>query len=423
MRVSASVGRSAAVSVGVAGLFLLGSFPFPPLHAAAVAPPTADTVSSETHVYYVAAERVTWDYAPSGRDMLTGARFDTTSARLPGVPRDSVYRYYNMTREDYIAGRELDAIGHVYEKVLYRQYTDSTFTERKERPPKWEHLGFLGPVLRAEVGDTIKVVFRNKADRPYSMHPHGVSYEKDSEGKAYLDGTSEEAKADDAVPPGETHTYVWPVPKRAGPGPRQPSSVLWMYHSHVHENEDINTGLVGPLIVTRQGMAGPDGEPKDVDREFITMYESVQESQSWLYTENIRNYTDLSVDTATNQPGFGLTNDMHSINGWSFANMPTMTMRVGENVRWYILSGTVFIDMHTAHWHGNTTVLRGRRTDMVDIGPMMMAVADMKPDNPGTWLYHCHVNFHFTGGMSALYRVLPEKGYAEEAKGTGSGFR
>lgn len=30
----------------------------------------------------------------------------------------------------------------------------------------------MGPVLRAEVGDTIVVHFWNKATRPVTMHPH-----------------------------------------------------------------------------------------------------------------------------------------------------------------------------------------------------------------------------------------------------------
>lgn len=47
--------------------------------------------------------------------------------------------------------------------------------------PAW--LGFLGPVLRAEVGDVILIHLKNFATRPYTIHPHGVFYEKDSEGK------------------------------------------------------------------------------------------------------------------------------------------------------------------------------------------------------------------------------------------------
>lgn len=42
--------------------------------------------------------------------------------------------------------------------------------------------GLLGPTLRAEEGETIVVTFRNMATGPYSIHPHGVAYGKQSEG-------------------------------------------------------------------------------------------------------------------------------------------------------------------------------------------------------------------------------------------------
>lgn len=62
---------------------------------------------------------------------------------------------------------------------MYRQFTDGTYTRLVPRP---EWLGYLGPILRAEVGDTIVVYLKNFATRNYSMHPHGVFYEKDAEG-------------------------------------------------------------------------------------------------------------------------------------------------------------------------------------------------------------------------------------------------
>ena len=65
-------------------------------------------------------------------------------------------------------------IGRVYYKALYREFTDQTFTTKKSHPV---YLGMLGPILRAEVGETIKVVFKNMATRNYSIHPHGVFYE------------------------------------------------------------------------------------------------------------------------------------------------------------------------------------------------------------------------------------------------------
>ena len=40
-------------------------------------------------------------------------------------------------------------------------------------------------------------------------------------------GTKGADKADDRVAPGGTHTYVWPVPERAGLGPNDPSSIAW----------------------------------------------------------------------------------------------------------------------------------------------------------------------------------------------------
>jgi hypothetical protein len=34
-----------------------------------------------------------------------------------------------------------------------------------------------------------------------------------------------------------------------------------------------------------------------------------------------------------------------------------------------------------------------------------MKVADMVPDNPGGWLFHCHVAEHMDNGMFALVTV------------------
>lgn len=56
--------------------------------------------------------------------------------------------------------------------------------------PQTVHLcrsaGLLGPTLRAEEGETIVVTFRNMATEPYSIHPHGVVYGKQSEGECLL---------------------------------------------------------------------------------------------------------------------------------------------------------------------------------------------------------------------------------------------
>ena len=81
-------------------------------------------------------------------------------------------------------------IGGVYRKALFREFTDDSFTTEKVRTAEEEHLGFLGPIIRAEVGDTIEVVFMNNASRNYSIHAEGVHYDKANEGVLYDDGST-----------------------------------------------------------------------------------------------------------------------------------------------------------------------------------------------------------------------------------------
>lgn len=41
-------------------------------------------------------------------------------------------------------GKGENRIGSKYKKVVYREYTDATFTRAKPRLPEEEHLGILG---------------------------------------------------------------------------------------------------------------------------------------------------------------------------------------------------------------------------------------------------------------------------------------
>lgn len=350
--------------------------------------------------YYIAVDEVDWDYAPSGLDQLTGKPFDHMGMM-----------FIEQTK---------DRIGKTYHKAIYREYTDATFTTLKKRPPEWEHLGILGPAIHAEVGDTINVFFKNNGTQSYSMHPHGVFYEKGSEGADYNDGANDPTH-NGVVAPGGTHTYIWQVPERAGPGPADPSSIVWLYHSHNYEPRDSNAGLIGTIIITKKGMAREDGTPKDVDREFVTAFFIIDENNSPYLEHNIQTYAKdpKSVKKLEGGPadpdgnfsllgsGFTAANFRLTINGYLFANMPVMTMHKGEHVRWYVLSLGNGANFHTPHWHGNVVTVNGSRTDVLSLAPAQMITADMVPDDVGTWMYHCHVSEHMMGGMTALYRVLP----------------
>jgi manganese oxidase len=354
------------------------------LHPAA-APSTAASPAKTgvVRTYYIAADEVNWDYTPEGRN-------------LAGIP------HVESAEDDTGKGSR-----HViYHKAIYREYTDATFQKLKPRPQQWEHLGILGPLIRAEVGDSIRVVFRNNTHLSVTMHPHGLAYTKDAEGALYTDGTAGSVKADDRVPPGGTFTYIWSVPERSGPAAMDVSSVLWMYHSHFVESTDMNTGLVGPIIVTRKGEARADGSPKDVDREFITDYSIFDETDSWFFEGNAgRQGRELRLKALN--PLLREQNLMYSINGYIEGNIPLLTMRRGEHVRWYLMSNSNEEDVHMAHWHGNTVMWNSMRTDTVALEPMGMASADMVPDAEGIWLFHCHVNDHYAGGMVGRYQVLP----------------
>lgn len=77
-------------------------------------------------------------------------------------------------------------------------------THLQNRSAEWAHLGLVGPTLRAEVGDVIKVTLKNLVPgKSVSLHPHGVLYTKAGEGSPYNDGTAAADKLDDAVEPSE----------------------------------------------------------------------------------------------------------------------------------------------------------------------------------------------------------------------------
>jgi len=338
---------------------------------------------SVVHTYFIAAEEVDWDYTPRGRNPAGLQHMESAESEGGAMMRHRVYH-----------------------KAVYREYTDATFTVEKPRPAQWEHLGILGPLIRAEVGDSVRVVFRNNTHLKLTMHPHGLQYGKDAEGSAYNDGTAGNLKADDGVGPGATFAYLWTVPESSGPGPLDGSSIVWLYHSSFLPEFEIDTGLVGPILVTARGKSRPDGSPIDVDREFIADFAIFDESSSLFSERNIGQQAPPGLLKTVN-PALRERNMLYSINGLIEGNLPLLTMKRNERVRWYLLSNNNEEDVHDPHWHGQTVISYRMRADTVFLDPLSMAVADMIPQSEGTWLFHCHVNEHYKGGMAALFQVLP----------------
>lgn len=328
--------------------------------------------------YYIAAEPELWNFVPEGQDPVCGKAFPSTLL-----------------------------LNRVSWKIRYIQYADPEFSARVLPT---ERLGILGPVLRGTTGEYLAVTVLNRSWRPISMHPHGVHYDKDSEGSFYKPNPGLGA----AIAPGAKFTYIWHLDEASGPRPDEPSSKAWLYHSHVTGDEDINLGLFGFLIVTDPNRARPDGTPRDVDREMATVFNIFDESS---FPDSDGDEPDERPANAPTGPiqrtwaeiqQFTEEGERHTINGRTFGNLNGLEMNQGEHVRWYLFGLGSEKDFHTAHWHGQRVVEDGRRrTDAVELLPASMKIADMEADNPGSWLLHCHVADHMEMGMYAKFVVYP----------------
>ncbi|ORY96782.1 Cupredoxin [Syncephalastrum racemosum] len=317
--------------------------------------------------YYISVEEYDWDYAPSGEDQLRGVP-------LQDSPMAALYTVSSSTR-----------VGRVYHKARYRKYRDPEFKQAAEYDPS---LGMLGPIIRAEAGDQVRIRFLNRASVPHSLHPHTVQ----NDILAWVPGA--------AVQPGETYEYVWDVPTTSPGG-------LWAYSSRADPLRDLHAGLIGPIVIypnntLHKQTPGSPERPRGIDQEIFALMMVTDEAFSPYFLSS----TSQLQYRNDSDPAFLESNRMYHINGYVFNNHPGFHMYYGHTVRWYVLSlGLGDDDVHTAHWHGATLLHKGHRVDVVDLWPVSFTVLDMIPDNEGQWLFHCHVGKHFEAGMSAYYQV------------------
>jgi manganese oxidase len=278
--------------------------------------------------YWIQARPVRWDPVPTGKDEWMGM----------SVPR----------KRKFMA-------------MAYQQYTDG-FAQPIGGPT------IPGPVLHAEVGDTLVVHFRNgdhHFGQAHTMHPHGVRYTPDYDG-SYLSGFT---RSGGFIAPGDEFTYTWEcVPGSAG---------VWPYHDHGPNGTiSVGRGLFGSLIVREKGEKAPDVE------QVLVMH-------------------------ALTPQLTGADANFQCFNGRAFAgNTPTIRSRVGQDVAFHVYGGDGMF--HTFHVHGHRWLdSAGARVDNPTLGPHEVLTARWTEDNPGRWLYHCHVFSHQDAGMAGWYLVNP----------------
>uniref|UniRef100_A0A673M8V6 ferroxidase n=1 Tax=Sinocyclocheilus rhinocerous TaxID=307959 RepID=A0A673M8V6_9TELE len=343
----------------------------------------AGIVSSITREYFLAIKEIQWDYAPSGINLIQNKT----------IKEDEEARVFLERGEQ--------RIGRVYKKAVYLQYTDATYRQEIEKP-KW--LGYLGPLISAEEDDVVIVHLKNMAKRAYSIHAHGLSYNKSNEGALYPDSSEKVEKADDSVAPEKSFTYIWTLSASHTPGKDDTNCLTRIYHSHVNAPKDIASGLIGPLVICKKGSLDVHGD-KTADYLYALMFTVSDENLSWYLDENIKTYCSAPAKVNKDDEGFQESNKMHSINGYVYGNLPDLSMCMGNKIHWHLFGMGNEVDLHSAFFHGQILTDKRHHVDTVSLFPATFVNVEMVADNPGQWLLSCQVNDHLEAGMQAIFEI------------------
>ncbi|XP_062906834.1 coagulation factor V isoform X1 [Mobula hypostoma] len=345
--------------------------------------------SGNVRRYFIAAEEVYWDYSTN------------------------VIRNF---------GRSIKQRNTRYKKVIFRRYTDAFFKKRYDHGERDDHLGILGPIIRAEVNDVIKVMFKNLASRPYSIHAHGVIYDKSSEGMSYEDFSTDWYKSDDVVLPNTTYTYVWNVPPQSGPTATGSVCKPWVYYSGVDYEKDINSGLIGPLLICQNGtLTSINESPKDA-REFILLFNTFDETRSWYFNDDKARSSDADFEMSDNSDLIQ-QNKFHAINGLLDDSLSSLVMFEKELVRFHLINIGTSEDAHSIQLDGHTFIERreeAHRLGTCSLYPGAFKVVELYSSKPGLWLLSSENGEHYKGGMHAPVLVLSEGCDAPLGMATGS---
>ncbi|XP_019337450.1 coagulation factor VIII [Alligator mississippiensis] len=322
--------------------------------------------------YYIGAVETDWDYVHS--DLLSVLQ------ATAGAPGDQGLRPPTLgtfTR---------------YKKAVFVEYTDASFTQTKSKPA-W--MGLLGPTIRAEVYDTVVVTFKNLASHPFSLHAVGVSYWKGSEGAGYNDETSQSEKDDDKVGPGKNHTYIWEILENQGPTESDSSCLTYSYFSQIDSVKDINSGLIGALLVCRPGTLTKDGT-RDALQEFVLLFSVFDEGKSW-YSE--------SSSPRTSQPLHHNRLQLHTINGYINGSLPDLKLCLKRPVHWHVIGLGTAPEVHSIFFEGHTFLVRNHRHTILEISPATFLTAQTMPVSSGRFLMFCQIPSHQQAGMEAYITV------------------
>lgn len=250
----------------------------------------------------------------------------------------------------------------------------------------WGYNGQMpGPEIRAREGDTIRVVLRNTLPVATTIHWHGIHLRPEMDGPAGLNQV--------AVEPGEEFVYEFIA---------TPGGTRW-YHSHADPALQVPIGLYGPLIV----------EPREAPRPYTYDREYTLMLSEW----DMELTPEVAAGTAARGPrdqtlrGGELGADMFLLNGHAHGAIAPITIKEGERVLLRMINAGHM--PHPIHMHGHSfkivatdgnPVPAGMEwtKDTVLIGPAERYDLEFMADNPGVWMFHCHIEHHMANGMMTV---------------------
>lgn len=236
--------------------------------------------------------------------------------------------------------------------------------------PAWTFNGSVpGPVLRATEGDLVRVKLVNKGKLPHTIHFHGVH-------PARMDGVFE------LVPPGGEFTYEFVA---------RPFGIM-PYHCHtMPTSQHIQNGLYGMMIVDpKEGR-----KPMREIAMLMTAFDIDRDGEADFYAWNGKafQYADHPID-----------------------------LKKGEPVRMYVAN--MFEEAMVPHLHGNmydlyptgTTLKPTEHTDVKTLNIAERAILEFQYDEPGAYMFQCHVSEHMEQGLMGWFNVLDVEKPAKAAE-------
>lgn len=250
----------------------------------------------------------------------------------------------------------------------------------------WAYNGQVpGPSIRVTEGDTVRVAVVNRLPVPTSVHWHGLHVPN------AVDGVPE--VTEHGIAPGQTRTYEF-IANHAG---------TFMYHSHADEIQQVDRGLSGALII----------DPQDADAEPAYDHDLVMLFSGWAVPE---------PGAAHGAHAGGHKHDYNywTINGKAFPDIPPVRVRYGDRVRLRLVN--ISQDMHPMHLHGHDfrviamdghPLAQPQILNTVNVAPGQTVDVDFLANNPGRWLFHCHILHHASNNMTTPGGLTAVFEYAE----------